>query len=438
MSVSGNYNLISMYNSMQFLHAGNALGNSSALRLLGNLKTPAGGQNSAQALYGGNNASAAQPVQNSLKNLLDLKNGSTLLSSSAAALSKAGSKQTAVSSNPGAVSVSARSGGAAALLKPVSIQVSRLASGQANQGTALNASDKNFAAGVQRFEIEQGGKTVSISVSVEENDTNRSVQDKIAAEINRQNSGVTAEVRAGESEGSAALVLTSAATSANEQSRFTVRDTEGGNLAAAAGITGVTLEARDAAYTLNGAERTSSTNDIDLGFGVTAHLRQTTSEPVLVSQGLDAANAQQALLSLAEGFNTLSATANENNGSIAATRLAMRLNSIFSASASSLASVGVTADENGRMEVNASALSRAAENGALAKFLSSSGQSLANRLSGVADSVKRDPVAFAGFNRIADTFYDYLGGSGSSSFAAQDFSYAGAGAGKGYFLNVLV
>ncbi|MDR1321450.1 MAG: hypothetical protein LBK56_08520 [Gracilibacteraceae bacterium] len=428
-------NLINMYNSAQFLYAGNALSSGSAARLLGTLKTSA--SSGALPLYD-KNRSSGYSVQNSLKNLLDLKNGSAQTSSSAGLLSKARSAQTAVSSNSKAVSVSARSPAAASLLKSTAIQVNRLASGQVNQGASLNAAGKNFAAGVRQIEVEQNGRSVTLSVDIKADDTNRTVQEKTAAAINSQNIGVTATVR-DEANGLSSLVLSANTTGENEQSRFTVRDAGGGDLAAATGITTATQEARDAVYRLNGGpEQTSASNDIDLGFGVTAHLKQAGSENVRIARGLDTDNAKRVLTSLAEGFNTLSATANENSGSIAATQLAMRLNSIFSSSAAGLASVGITADENGLMEVDGAALDRAAENGDLAKFVSGSGQRLATQLSGTAAGVNRNPIAFAGFNRIADSMYDYLGAGAVNSFtfASQDFgSYFGAG--KGYFLNIL-
>jgi flagellar capping protein FliD len=424
-----------MYNSAQFLYAGNALKNGGALRLLGEMKTSArNGTTGALPLYNRNQSVDNKSVQSSLKNLLDLKNGSTRLGAAADTLSRAGSARTAVSSAPDKVEVSARSAGTAALLKPTSVQVGRLAAGQVNQGYGLSAGGKNFATGRQSLSVEHKGASFALSVDVAADDTNKTVQDKIAAAVNAQKTGVTAAVQTDPESGASALVLSSAT---GEQNSFTVRDTAGGNLAATAGIERTTREAQDAAYSLNGGPtRTSASNDIDLGFGVTASLRQTTSEPVRVAPGLDTGKAKQALTELTEGFNTLSATANENSGSIAATRLAQRLNSIFSASASALASVGITADENGRMETDAAALDQATTNGRLADFLSNSASGLSARLSSTADSVRRDPVAFAGFNRLADTMYNYLTAADPFTFASQDFGYA-ASSNKGYFLNTL-
>ncbi|MDR0434578.1 MAG: hypothetical protein LBH21_05875 [Gracilibacteraceae bacterium] len=439
MSVNGNYSLISMYNSAQFLHAGNALKNGSAARLLSDLKTPA--LNSGVSSYlVQNRYSDPQTTRSSLNNLIDLKNGSAKLRAAAGDLSKARSARTAVSSNPQAVSVSARSGGAAALMKPTAIQASRLASGQVNRGAEFSGAEKSFTPGTYRFEVEQNGETTGMSVEVAAGDTNRDVLEKMAAAVNSQNSGISAVARSDAASGAVTLELSARSEGANEQSRFAIRDTEGG-LAAAAGVTAASQEAQDAVYSLNGGpDRVSASNDIDLGFGVTARLRQTTSEPVRIAGGPDGETAKQALKDLAEGFNTLSATANENNGSIAATQLAMRLNTVFAVSSSALASVGITADENGQMKIDSAALDRAAANGKLSDFLAGGGKNLASRLSNTAASVNRNPAAFAGFNRVADSLYDYLGGNADNAFtfASQDFGYTGGGFNKGYFLNMLV
>jgi hypothetical protein len=165
--------------------------------------------------------------------------------------------------------------------------------------------------------------------------------------------------------GMSALTLESDETGA--ANAFTVEDTEGG-LAAQTGIAQADQTAQDAIFRVNGGpEQTSATNDISLGGGVTATLRQATEQGgVTVSAERDAAAQAGAMRDIVGGINDLLSAA--ENGP-ANNRLQTELNSLLRSYGTSLERAGISADEDGRLQIDEERLTAAAENGTLSALM---------------------------------------------------------------------
>lgn len=271
--------------------------------------------------------------------------------------------------------------------KDTQVEVKQTAAANVNEGSALKADEKfSGPAGTHRFEVEQDGKKYQFSVDVKAGDTNKAVQQRMAGAINSRNLGFTAAVSEDNASGTSTLSIRSANTGTDAKNEFTVRDMSGGNnsgsLVAATGVGSRTQTARDAVYSVNGgADRTSQTNNVSLGGGVSATLKNASPEAVTISAKRDTQASADAVKSLAESFNGLLGASKGN------TKLNSDLTSAYEANAVGLARIGVTAGKDGKLSVDNDKLNKAASDGSLERFfggINGSNSDFTGRLSQIA------------------------------------------------------
>jgi len=243
---------------------------------------------------------------------------------------------------------------------PMNLDVKQTALAQTNAGQAVGMSERGVDAGEYAFSIETGGKTHTFSIAVGENDTNESIQEKMAALINKADIGITASVTAGAEDGTRSLSLASDSTGTD--AAFTVSD-DSGNLASAMGITEATQEAQNAVYSINGGpEKESQSNTVTLAEGVTATLKG--SGTASVSAERDTKSAMAAATNLVNALNSALKSANSGDGRGSA-RLASDIQTLTKTYASQLASAGITVSRNGELTIDEAKLEKAAQNGSL-------------------------------------------------------------------------
>ena len=233
---------------------------------------------------------------------------------------------------------------------PVKLDVSQTAAAQTNAGGAMTADTTGVQAGEYNFAIEAGGNTYNFTINVDANDTNASIQEKMATAINEQNIGVNASVTAtAATEGNAAttsLSLTSAATGTD--AAFTVTDGEGG-LAAAMGVADATQNAQNAVYSINGGETiTSQSNDVSLAAGVNATLTGTGTTSISLER--DSQSAMDGIRGLVDSINSAlkSANASDGKGSAKFVSDIQTMNQSYSAS---LAKMGISVSKDGELSI---------------------------------------------------------------------------------------
>ena len=132
------------------------------------------------------------------KYAIDLKENARELSSIADELSGSDDdsliiRQSAISDNPEAVSaVYVGSGDSGA--SSFNVSVHQLATTQINTGNFLPPSSKLLEPGDYSFDLNMSDITYEFEFGVSDNDTSRSIQDKIARLINRSNIGLSADI----------------------------------------------------------------------------------------------------------------------------------------------------------------------------------------------------------------------------------------------------
>jgi flagellar capping protein FliD len=177
-----------------------------------------------------------------------------------------------------------------------------------------------------------------VNVSIHPNDTNAQALSKVRSAINSSAAGVTASIADNEQAGTAALILLSKDSGANQG--FILSDISG-NMVAATGIGTISQEAADALYTLDGgAEQSSQSNELTLDDGKLSILLKQTDKEVMITVTPDEEAIAQDVLRLIGGYN-LTVDAIRQAGSYVQGGLARRLQSAAAESLPQLELLGI-------------------------------------------------------------------------------------------------
>jgi hypothetical protein len=286
-----------------------------------------------------------------------------------------------------------------------SVDVLQVAQAQRNEGNALKANasavTSGFDWGAQSMSLNVGNRQFDFNFTVSATDTNRDVQQKMADAINSRNtgsqaSGVSARVALDSKTGESRLIIESSQTGVNNagQPNFTLTGTSGNAVAIAGGNT-ITQQAQNAEFRVNnrgftGALQTSRSNNVDLGLhGIRAELRDIGKVQVNLSRDED--KQINAFRDVVNSYNNVMRNADG--------RAKDALSNVMRSYSSTLSRLGVTTDRNGLLQINEDRLKSATGRRELERFLTDGLRSnfgFLNRLSRTAQSIARNPAAFAG------------------------------------------
>jgi len=199
--------------------------------------------------------------------------------------------------------VAGTSASASANENETTVNVSETAQAQVNMGNSFKNSGKDFEQGDNRFKIENNNGSFNFNINVNERDTNARVLSKVSDSVNKRDIGLEARVVSGKNSGTSSLMLKSRNT--GKENAFSVqniqRDADKGSekaflgsnsfngmFAQKLGANNTVTEAKDARYSVNGGEeKTSPTNDIYIGNGISAELKAPSEEPANISLSRD-------------------------------------------------------------------------------------------------------------------------------------------------------
>ena len=413
MIINSNYGIYSLYNSM---YKGNiALYNNKFSRsLFPTNKTDEKDSLGADAVgFVKNIKSASKNLSGALKDLSG----------------PAFTNKTATSSNTDVMTVS-YSGNKPNSIDRMSVKVSQTAAGQMNEGSLMNApAAYEGSKGTNQFTIEAGGKTTQLSVNITASDTNKDAQQKMADAINKAGAGVKATVETDSETNKSMLKLESLNTGSDPKNGFEIKDVTG-NLAAQTGANEVSREGRDAIYSINGgAARTSQTNTVNLGNGVSATFKKASEQEVIVSPGKDTDYMKNAVNNMVKSYNDLYAEAAKRVNDPKSQNLATKMISTSKTYSGSLASIGIGFDKDGRMTVDTKKFDQAAENGKLEKFFTeNSGKNYGytNQLSRLSDNVSRNTANYVSSSQFGNSLGENFSYSNYGSLMQYNFLSAGS------------
>jgi len=296
-------------------------------------------------------------------------------------------------------------------LSNFSIEVNQIATAQQNEGATISASGnavaEGFTLGNNRMAITVDNRRFEVSFNVAAGDSTIDVQRRIADAINaRSDIGVSASVTHNSIGGTSSLTLSSSETGIRTagQPNFTVSDVIG-NAVAVTGVSEVTQEAQNAEYRIiRGAQsgtHVSRSNDIDLGNGISATL---TGEGTSgLTTGSDTTAQVNAFRNMVNSFNALMRSARDAGGN---GNLERELNAATQSFRTTLSRMGISLNPNGTMSIDESRLRQAAEEGDLQRFGTRTGTTFLSRLTRTAESVSRNPAAFADSRNSAASMFD--------------------------------
>ena len=171
-------------------------------------------------------------------------------------------------SNEGILSASVANNATVSSLTTTDVKITQLASGQQNRSADLKANENSFGGQLSIGITDSAGKTSLFTVSLMEQDDNKTALQAMANKINASNTGIKATPAEDKENGTVSLLL-DGETTGEVNGKFTVTDES------AAKLSNVYKESQDAKYSVNGKEFSSQSNEVKITDGVTAILNRT-------------------------------------------------------------------------------------------------------------------------------------------------------------------
>ncbi|MBD5532398.1 MAG: flagellar filament capping protein FliD [Lachnospiraceae bacterium] len=250
-----------------------------------------------------------------------------------------------------------------------SIEVRRLAAEQVNTGNYLPDEEIALMPDTYSFDVGINSLNYEFQFLINEGDTNRSVQERLARLINNAEIGLSAEILE-DDEGNSALKLSSKATGLPDgrEDIFHVSDTNTSKLSGAVdylGIGEITRPAANAEFLINGSERTASSNHFTVEQVYSVNLTGLSpSEGDTAEIGVkpDHESLKENITKLIGGYNDfIRATAAYLESQPKSMRLMNEMAGIASVYADDLDTLGIYSEENGELSIDDERLSYAVE-----------------------------------------------------------------------------
>ena len=339
---------------------------------------------------------SARMLKNTISSL-SVENGDEMLS-----------KKTVSSSNDNLISATyIGSPGDGGSPPNIEVAVKQLASGQINSGREMPPGEMGLPPDTYSFDIRSRDIDYEFQFNINEGDTNKSIEEKLARLITRSNIGIHAETREDEN-GNISLSLRSDDTGVKGDSSllFEVTDDKTSKRKGTVdyfGINNVTSAPENAEYSIDGEEMTSSTNSINVGKFYELNLKGVTRDDETVSIGVktDVESLTDNISHLIMGYNAFMQNAarylDSQPQSNALVREMAGLSSGFN---NELESLGVNFSENGQISLDKNLIQQTAnEDDSLTKF--DNVKKFANNILNKANSIALDPLQYTNKKIVA-------------------------------------
>ena len=271
-------------------------------------------------------------------------------------------KRVATSSSPEKVSVSyIGDGNEENHTDSFDIEVQHLATPQVNTGKYLKDNILTMRPGSYSFDLNTPGAAYEFQYSISSDESNLDVITKLANLVNNSNLGIKADILS-EGKGASALSLTSVQTglAENETELFSIApDASSGSteIMDTLGISQITEEAQNSAFTLNGTPHSSLTNTFSINqvFELTLNA-PTDGKTVNIGFKANADAIADNVQSLVDSYNSILSIASgyADTGVSAGSKLQAELLSIAGANSEALQGIGLLRGEDGTITIDRS------------------------------------------------------------------------------------
>lgn len=280
------------------------------------------------------------------------------------------------------------------------IEVKHLATTQENIGNFLPADEMDLKPDTYSFDIRSRDLDYEFQFNINENDTNRSIEEKLTRLVNKSNIGLSASV-VEDDRGRIALKLESVDTGSKEEGKplFIVSDDRTSKTAGAVsyfGLNHTTQENSNSLFLLNGEERSTDANMFTVQKTYEVHLNGVSAEGEVASIGLktDVESLTENVSHLIEGYNSfLNKAAAFLDKQPQTDKLLGEMNSISGLYENELEAIGVNIGEDGRMTLDRNLLQQTAqEEDAASRF--STMQDFAKNILNKTNQISLNPMAY--------------------------------------------
>lgn len=373
-------------------------------------------------IYGANSSKGSTVSSQTSSYMVNLKKSASDVLDAVDTIKSLNDKKNVSANSSDSASVSAKYKGTEKR-DDIEIDVSRIATAQVNESSALKTNSSSlYYSKASGISITTGdGKTHSFNYSSSINETDGKALEKIAQKINKADIGVTASVETDSKTKTSKLVLKGEKTGAEND--FSVS----GDLAEKIGLNKIKTAASDAIYSINGEEKVSSSNKIQIDDDLSITLNKATDDTAKITFGKSNIASINAARELVNVFNGLANTAYSTEDS-GAEKLGNRLQSIAKSYGAALDRIGISLNGKGYLEIDEDKMKEAAESGELSKFFDNNGKAglsygFINRLENVANRAFKDPTSFLSGAGKAEVNGSSNSGSGSYLNSASPVSY---------------
>lgn len=334
------------------------------------------------------------------ENARQVKNVVSSLSDSGEGLANAFQKKVAVSSDEDIVSATYIGGyDDEDTSVNFDIEVLGLAAPQSNLGNFLSSRSLDFEPGDYSFDLITTTNSYEFQYTVNPDDTNLSIQEKLSRLFNNSGVGLTAEVLTDE-KGRSALKLTSKQTgiSEHESSLFEINpkaSVESIEAMETLGIHHITSRAQNASFIFNGEERSaySNTFTINKAFELTLKGISPEDTPSRIGFKTSVDAVADNLQELVDAYNGFIETGERYSNGAQGGRLLRDLRAVSFSHRNELESIGMLVNENGSISIDRDLLSDTIDTKD-ADGVFSVLDSFKNALSAKANLVSIDPIQY--------------------------------------------
>ena len=305
------------------------------------------------------------------------------------------------------------------------IEVKNLASRQTNMGNMLPEEEMSLEPGTYSFDVNSRDTDYEFQFNIGENDTNRTIQEKLARLITKSNIGIQASTIS-DGNGNMALKLESDDSGLREGSdlQFKITDDKTSKTQGTVdyfGLNNVQTQPMNSSFILNGEERTTQSNMFTIDKIYEIRLNGVSEEGKSTQIGLktDVESLTDNVSYLIEGYNSfINKTAAFLDSQPYSGRLVREMSSISNIYGKELQGLGINLNEDGTISLDKDTLTKSAQSeDALEKF-----NSIKNFTGSVLDKINKVALNPMDYTQKTIVAYKNPGKSFVSPYVTSNYS----------------
>ncbi|MBQ9123831.1 MAG: hypothetical protein IJY10_10130 [Lachnospiraceae bacterium] len=249
------------------------------------------------------------------------------------------------------------------VLPTIEMQVLELASPQENLGKYLADTPVALEPDTYSFDVAIGGLNYEFQFSIKEEESHKSIQERLVRLINNADIGIVADIH--ESDEEYALRLTSTSTGSETGAPvFSISDRQSSKRSGTVayfGLDYISSPATNARFTLNGEERSTTSNRFTVGHMYEVSLKGVSAQEEVVSLGLktDYESLTENVRNLIGGYNSFMKAVHQYQDSFPkSSSLTREMVGISSLYTSDFKSMGLTLESDSSLSVDESLLAK--------------------------------------------------------------------------------